>query len=414
MRIALATVGTTGDVVPFAVLARRLVERGHEVTAVTWPVHRSALSLPGVRVEVAGPHADPSRIAAVAAEAAQRRPLDQVAVLRDFHLADGESHYRALLELLPGHDLVVLHGIHALAHAAALDAGLRWATVAFDPVLLPTAVAPPPGLPNLGPLNRLAWGLLERALARTSRPLDDLLARAGSGQRGLPLFRARSPILHLVGCSPAIIRVPRDWPAGTRVTGAWLDRSPSRPLPADLDAFLASGSPPVLVAFGSMAGADAQVLDAAVTRILDGGRRVVAQGGIAGSVTSPNLLGVGSVDHRPLIRRAGLVIHHGGAGTTQTTCAAGVPSIVVPHVGDQPYWAARLHRLGVAPAPQPMRALRADVLADAALAAVSDPALRHRAHELAALMEPEDGVADAVAAIESAAAGSVSAGARGS
>lgn len=89
MRIALATVGTTGDIRPFAILARRLVERGHEVTAICWPVHRAALGQPGVRVEVAGPHADPARIASVAADAAQRGPLEQVAVLRDFHLADG-------------------------------------------------------------------------------------------------------------------------------------------------------------------------------------------------------------------------------------------------------------------------------------------------------------------------------------
>lgn len=34
MRIALATVGTTGDVRRFAVLAGALVERGHAVTAV--------------------------------------------------------------------------------------------------------------------------------------------------------------------------------------------------------------------------------------------------------------------------------------------------------------------------------------------------------------------------------------------
>ena len=40
MRIALATVGTAGDIVPFAILARSLVERGHQVTAITWPVHR--------------------------------------------------------------------------------------------------------------------------------------------------------------------------------------------------------------------------------------------------------------------------------------------------------------------------------------------------------------------------------------
>jgi UDP:flavonoid glycosyltransferase YjiC (YdhE family) len=54
MRIALATVGTTGDVRPFAVLAGALASGGDEVTGVTWPVHRAALERPGVRVEVAG------------------------------------------------------------------------------------------------------------------------------------------------------------------------------------------------------------------------------------------------------------------------------------------------------------------------------------------------------------------------
>src|SRR5688500_7111929 len=183
MRIALATVGTTGDIAPFAILARTLVERRHDVTAITWPVHHSAFADSGARIEVAGTHADPARIASVAAEAATRGPMSQVAVLRDFHLADGGVHYRRLRELLAGHDLVLIHGIHALAHAAVLDVGARWASAVFDPVLLPTSTAPPPGMPSLGPLNRVAWSMLDRMLASTGRPLDDLLERAGSAQR---------------------------------------------------------------------------------------------------------------------------------------------------------------------------------------------------------------------------------------
>jgi len=403
MRIALATVGTTGDVAPFVLLAGRLVERGHDVTAITWPVHRTALSVPGVRVEVAGPHADTARIAAVAAETAERGPLDQVAVLREFHLADGEAHYRALRGLLPGHDLVLLHGIHALAHAAALDDGVRWATAVFDPVLMRTRTAPPPGMPGLGPLNGVAWALLDRALARASRPFDDLLARSGSGQRRLPLFRARSPLLHVVACSPSVIRVPPDWPAAVTVTGAWQNRTTAGPLPDDLEAFIGDGTPPIVVTFGSMAGASDSALDAALTTILAGGRRVIVQGDAGRSISSPNLVRIGPVDHRPLFRRAGLVIHHGGAGTTQAACAAGVPSLVIPHVGDQPYWADRLHRLGVAPPAQPLRTLEANALAHAALTAVGEPALRHRARELAQRMADEDGIGSTVAALEQAA-----------
>ena len=398
MRIAIATVGTTGDVRPFATLARRLVERRHDVTAISWPVHRAALGQAGVRVEVAGSHADPARITAVAADAARRGPLEQVAVLRDFHLADGESHYRRLLELLPGHDIVLLHGIHALAHAAVLDLRLPWATVVFDPVLLPTASAPPPGMPNLGPGNRLLWAMLDRMLARAGRPLDELLQRAGSAQRGLPLFRARSPFLHLVACSPAIMRVPPDLPPGTHVTGAWLDRSAAPELPPQLEAFLADGAPPVAMTFGSMAGIAEAGLDAAVEAVLRGGRRVVLQG--APGATSPNLLRIGAVDHRSLFPRTSLVVHHGGAGTTHAAVAAAVPSVVVAHVGDQRYWADRLHQLGVAPTPLLARGLTADALVQAVLAAAADPALSDAAGALAERVRREDGVAVTTSLIE--------------
>jgi sterol 3beta-glucosyltransferase len=404
VRIAIATVGTTGDIAPFVPLARRLVARGHDVTAITWPLHRSALSLPGVRVEVAGPHADPSRIAAVAAEAAARGPLDQVAILRDFHVANGEDHYRRLRALLPGHDLVVVHGIHVLAHAAVLDAGLPFATAVFDPVLLPTRSAPPPGLPPLGPFNRAAWWMLDRMLARSGRPVDAILSRAGSEQRGLPLFRARSPRLHLLACSPAIIRVPPDLPHGTRVTGGWLDDAPVAPLPNEVDEFLADGAGPIVVAFGSMAGVSDTAIDDAIGVILAGGRRVIVQGNVATEVASPNLLRVGTVDHRALFPRAALVVHHGGSGTTHAACAAGVPSLVIPHVGDQPYWADRLRRLGVAPAAHPARGLRGDRLGDAVFGAAADPAMHARAEALASLVRAEHGLDEAVAAIEQAAA----------
>lgn len=399
MRIALATVGTTGDVRPFALLARELVARGHDVTAITWPVHQVALSVPGVRVETAGPHADAARIVAVATEAAEKGPMDQVAVLREFHLAGGEAHYRQLRGLLPGHDLVLLHSIHGLAHAVALDLGLPWASVVFDPVLLPTRTAPPPGMLSLGPANGLLWSILDRMLARANGPFDEVLARAGSSQRGLPLFRARSPLLHLVGCSPAIMRVPSDLPATTRVTGAWVDRSPHEPPPADLSAWLADGPSPVTITFGSMGGpTGAEGIDSAIETVLDAGRRVVLQG--ATSVASPNLATIGRVDHRPLFDQSAVIVHHGGSGTTHTAAVAGRPQVVVPHVGDQRYWADRLHRLGIAPKPFDVRAMAGPRLADAILATAADPVRARLASELAQRMATEDGVRLAADALE--------------
>ena len=404
MRIALATVGTTGDVRPFAILARDLAEHGHEVTAVTWPVHRAMLEQPGVRVEVAGSHTDPTRIAEVAAAAAGQKPMEQVATLREFHLEDGAEHYRQLRNLLPGHDLVVLHGIHVLAHAVVLDERLRWATAVFDPVLLPTSAAPPAGMPNLGPANRVAWWALERALERLGRPVDAVLEGAGSGQRGLPLFRSRSPLLHIVACSPSIASVPPDLPAGAAFTGAWIDRSEPGPLPPAVEAFLAAGPPPIVITFGSMRGVRPDVLQGAVSQLVDGGRRVVVQGAVPDLGSS--VLRVDEIDHRALFPRAELVVHHGGAGTTHAVVGAGVPSVVVPQIGDQPYWAGRLHRLGVAAAPIPVRSVSSRRLADAVIETADRRSLRAAATVLGERVRAEDGVAASRTLIERASSGS--------
>ena len=403
MRIALATVGTTGDVRPFAALARALVDAGHAVTTVSWPVHRDALTVPGGHFIAAGPHVGTEAIRTTAERAAaERNPLRQVEILRDFHLADGAAHYRALLDALAGRDLVVLHGIHALAHAAVLDLGVRWATAVFDPVLLPTASAPPAGMPNLGPLNRVGWWFLDRMLARPGAALDVVLAQAGSDQRGLQLFRARSPLLHLVACSPAIIRVPRDLPATTHVTGAWVMRGAPAPLPPDLDAFLAEGEAPVVVTFGSMSRADTRAVSETVDAMVSSGYRVVHDGGPVDD-ERPGTISIAGVDHRSLFGRAALVVHHGGAGTTHTVCASGVPSVVVPHVGDQRFWADRLHRIGVAGQPIAAGDVTGGRLVAAIEAALSDRSMHERAQELGRRMRTEDGIGTAVTLLEAAA-----------
>jgi UDP:flavonoid glycosyltransferase YjiC (YdhE family) len=51
---------------------------------------------------------------------------------------------------------------------------------------------------------------------------------------------------------------------------------------------------------------------------------------------------VGNVPHEWLFRQVKAVSHHGGAGTTAAGIRAGVPSIIVPFGGDQPFGRARL------------------------------------------------------------------------
>ena len=73
-----------------------------------------------------------------------------------------------------------------------------------------------------------------------------------------------------------------------------------------------------------------------------------------------------------LFPRVAAVVHHGGAGTTSAGLRAGVPSVVVPFFGDQPYWGLRVADLGVGPVPIPRKKLTVERLAQAIQTAVTD------------------------------------------
>lgn len=66
--------------------------------------------------------------------------------------------------------------------------------------------------------------------------------------------------------------------------------------------------------------------------------------------------------HNHVLPRATAAIHHGGAGTVHAVARAGIPAIVVPFIGDQPFWGNVLHRSGLAPEPIPYRKLTVDRL----------------------------------------------------
>jgi vancomycin aglycone glucosyltransferase len=133
-------------------------------------------------------------------------------------------------------------------------------------------------------------------------------------------------------------------------TGAWI-LPDDRPLPADLEAFLDAGAPPVYVGFGSMAAyAPKDVARMAIEAVRAQGRRVVLARGWADLALiddADDCFAVGEVNQQALFRRVAAVVHHGGAGTTTTAARAGAPQAVVPLIADQPYWAARVAELGI-------------------------------------------------------------------
>lgn len=93
------------------------------------------------------------------------------------------------------------------------------------------------------------------------------------------------------------------------------------------------------------------------------------------------------------------VVHHGGVGTTHTALRAGVPNVVVPFFGDQPFWGDRVYALGAGPRPILQEELTADSLAAAIRLATNDGKMRARAADVGRQIQAENGVEQAVAIV---------------
>jgi vancomycin aglycone glucosyltransferase len=198
--------------------------------------------------------------------------------------------------------------------------------------------------------NRVLWQEdAERVNAMYAEPLNRHRAA-----RGLPpVGNVRD---HVLGAQPWLAADPvlAPWKDLTDLdliqTGAWI-LPDHRRLPIELDSFLAAGTPPVYVGFGSLAmRAAADIARTAIQAVRAQDRRVVLARGLAGLAPiddGDDCLPVGDVNHQAVFRRVAAVVHHGGAGTTTTAALAGVPQVIVPQLVDQPHWARRVAELGI-------------------------------------------------------------------
>lgn len=220
------------------------------------------------------------------------------------------------------------------------------------------------------------------------------------GLSGPPRMNTDQPVLY--GFSRHVIEMPSQGDRARHVTGYWtLKTAPDWSPPPALEAFLAREGPVVSIGFGSMANQDPDaVTEMVLGAVRDAGVRAVLLSGWGGLKALPEAREVFCADALPhdwLFPKMRAVVHHGGAGTTGAGLRAGVPSIVVPFTMDQPFWASRVHALGVGPKPIPRPKLTRASLAVALRSAVADDAMSERARALGEKVRAEDGVANAVA-----------------
>ena len=413
MRVAIISFGSQGDTRPLIALGQSLVRAGHQAILLADPEFAELAVEAGVEfLPLAGGSVRDLFTNQKIAKP-NRNGFNVWGVMRV--LAEHMGRYtdawgRQLLTAASDADVVVASGLTFFIGLAVAEAlGLPTVAASLQPVVptrdFPPAIIRAAGMPRIvyPALHRVVsvavWFLTARSVQRLRHSTLGLPKWPWHGP-ARQMLRQRTPLL--VAVSPTVVPRPRDWPDFVHLTGYWyLDTADAYEPPPHLLRFLEADRPTVYVGFGSMAGFDPLATLELLVEALGGRRAVIAGGwgGLASAALPDNILCIEAAPHDWLLPRMSLAIHHGGAGTTAAVARAGIPQVVIPHITDQPFWAACVQSLGVGPAPIERRTLTAGNLA-VAIRAAERPAMRQAAAALGTRIRREDGVGEAVRFIE--------------
>lgn len=416
MRITLFAHGTRGDVAPMVALGWQLATRDHDVTVAVPAEFREFTEHAGLRT--APLHLD---LTAWLSTAEGQRLLHK----------GGVRLMRRMTREYSRHADAFDEAYEAAAQGAEALVGniLTWdrTLVLGDALDIPAATVyqVPLGLSHQYPSLLLTRGASRSPfLCRGSHELAERIWWHGTAKTtdafrrklGLPscststFRRLQHPgALGLHTVSPSLFPRPTDWGRHLQITGAWqmpdaLRDSLGEELPADLQAWLDAGDPPIFFGFGSMPVLDPQpLLDDVIGVTTALGRRAIVSENCVSSrdaeAVPDHLRVVGALDHDRLFPQCAVVVHHGGIGSTTASVRAGRPTMVCSVFGDQPWWGEQMRRLGVG-THVPFRKLDRDAL-ESGLRTLLDPTVEARARALGAAIQAEgDGLPAAAQLLE--------------
>lgn len=414
MKITIISAGSRGDVQPFIALGKGLKEAGHKVNVLASKDFQNLIAAYDMQFfDIGG-------------------SMETVAQSMQGLLEQG-NFIKILSSMGPAAQKLVVQaaesGLNACQGSDFIIAGLGGLFVGlslsekmgipFVPAYLypftpttefPSVLSPLPQM-RLPPwANWLSHQLAQQMMWQTFRAADN---KARSQVLKIPPSSFWGPFASmqkqkqtiLCGYSTAVIAFPKDWGDFIHVTGYWFLDPPAGWEPSiDLVRFLQSGPPPIYIGFGSMVNSKPEETTNLVLQALSrtGQRGILSAGwgGLKKDQLPETVFMVDSIPHQWLFPRMAAVIHHGGVGTTAAGLWSGIPSIIIPYFGDQPYWGQRVYELGVGPKPIPRQGLTVNRLAESIHYAVSDMAMRKKAANLGKTIQDENGIARAVKVLE--------------
>lgn len=411
MNILLLAYGSRGDVQPMLAFAQGLQAAGYAVTLAAGSNFRTWIEGAGLRYAAFSTDMQAlmgSESGKLWIETSSRNPIKGLGHMRDMMNQFGARINADMREMSADADVIV-SGLPTFGMAAAIaeERDIPHLRIMF----VPMKPSRDPRLTILpwwrGPsfLNRWSSKLSLRFMWNVNAEMVNQMRQQlglAAWTRGdyLAAWQA-TPTLY--GLSPAVVPHDPEWSGQNAVTGYWFYDDFGDWQPSDaLCEFLAAGSKPVYVGFGSMSSSDPDgTLQTVVTALQRSEQRGIVYSGWADLHSDDlpeSIFLLDGAPHHWLFPQMAAVVHHGGAGTTAAALRAGVPATIVAHMADQPYWGRRVVELGVAPTAIPRHKLNTQNLATAITAMVNEPAYSAQAAQLAQKIRAEDGVGEAVMA----------------
>lgn len=416
MKIGMQTWGSHGDIRPFLSLAEGLQADGHEVTLVITCVDHaryvtgetaSGLNIQTVASPIFKDEADLREAGGSIVE--ECNPFRQVYKILDLAFRPAEAEmFAAATVLCKENELIIGHFFHYPLQACAEKANKPYVSVMLQHMAIATRFMPPPTLPNWGKWsNKLLWEIVTSVLNGYLREVVNSL------RQQLGLFAISdvvndiwiSKTLTLVAVSPAICQHQPDWPESVKVCGFLAGPAVKieGTVTESVRQFITAGDPPIYMGFGSLMPKDKAMQTNTITLFTDAvrlaGCRAIIQAPDAegcGFISSNDMLYVKALPHRQVFPDCSLIVHHGGAGTTQTVCYCGKPSVVIAHIEEQKFWGNELCELGIGAKVLHRRRVNASELASVINSVLHNHVMIETAVKIGRQMRQEDGIVQAI------------------
>ncbi|MEF3074570.1 glycosyltransferase [Methylobacter sp. Wu1] len=415
MKIGLQTWGSNGDIRPLLALSEALQKAGHQVTLAASSIDNSDYTDICQRLAI-GYRQVPAHIdfdmPAFAQKTFRMSTLQWLnALLEEVFFPYERAIYEASKQLVEENDCVIGHHFLYPLKLAASKQKKPHFSVTFCHGAIATTNRPPFRFPDLGALiNRFQWRLFDYIF---DFALKDNLSKLWLSE-GMPAFKhvfpelLNSNSLNLVAVDPLFCPYQNQWHPIHQACGFLNlpDTAETWSIPEDLQQFIRHGEKPVYMTFGSLQQA---VPDWSMDLFIEAAQKIKCRAIIQTSsdryppeAQYGDIYFIGKHPHQAVFKHCAAVVHHGGAGTTHSATLSGCPSIVVPFMDEQLFWACQLQHLGLAPAPLLAKNASAAALAERIKAVLQSEKMQSNALRGKDQIDPGRGTKTATSLIEAA------------